>query len=45
MRSEVLKALGIKLIVCWDKTPFSLMRNAVRFYDSTSSNFRLQNNL
>jgi len=45
MRSKVLTVLVINLIVCWYVTPYILMHDAVRYYGSTSSNFRFQSNL
>jgi len=47
MRSEILTVLSINLrvVVCWDVTPYILIHDAVRYYDSKLSNFRFQNNL
>lgn len=42
MNSEVLTVLSINIIVGWDVTPYILMYDEFRSYDSTSLNFRFQ---
>ena len=45
MDSVVLTVLSITIIVFWVVTPYILIHDEFRSYDSTSSNFTFQNNL